>query len=128
MLSTCLASKLGFDAVGIEIDERLVTAADRFADQFGVNVEFAHGSFLPPGVDEIVDEAFADHEGEISLFAHSDDAYEQLGRELADFDVVFAFDWPNDEHLVATIFEQFACTGAILLSYHETEGYQIRRK
>lgn len=127
-ISTCLASMLGFDSVGIEIDNRLVQAAEELASEQGLDVEFALGSFLPDGVDDLIDEAFADNEGEISMIIQSDDAYQQLGRELDEFDLVFCFPWPTDESVTAEIFERFACNGAILLTFDEGEGYQARRK
>lgn len=127
-VSTCLASKLGFDSSGIEIDDKLVQAADKFADQFEIDAQFVTGSFLPQGVDDLIDDAFAENEGEISMIAHSDDAYDQLGRELEDFDVVFSFPWPTDEEVTAEIFERFASVGALLLTFDEGEGYRVRRK
>lgn len=127
-VSTCLASMLGFEAAGIEIDGRLVQAAEQLARQFDLTADFAHGSFLPEGVDDLIDDAFAENEGEISMIIQSDDAYDQLGKDLEDFDVVFCFPWPTDEGVTAEIFERFASVGAILLTFDEGEGYRIRRK
>src|SRR5438128_12647397 len=45
----CLAAMLDFDACGIEIEGELVDAAERLAADFGLPVEFIHGSFIPPG-------------------------------------------------------------------------------
>src|SRR5207248_1398205 len=47
----CLAALLDFDACGIEVEAELVDAARRLADDFGLPVEFAHGSFIPAGYD-----------------------------------------------------------------------------
>lgn len=127
-VSTCLASMLGFDAAGIEIDQRLVHAAERFVEDFELEAEFAHGSFLPQGIDDLIDQAFAENEGEISMIIDCDDAYDQLGRDLADFDVVFCFPWPTDEGVTAEIFERYASVGAILMTFDEGEGYRVRRK
>ena len=127
-VSTCLASSLGFEAFGIEIDERLVEAADCFARRFDVDARFIQGSFVPQGVEELVDRAFAENEGQISMVFHADDAYEQLGRKIEDFDVVFSFPWPTDADLTAEIFERFASNGALLLTFDEGEGYRVRRK
>lgn len=127
-VSTCLAEMLGFDAFGIEIDERLVEAAERFAGEFDLNARFAHGSFIPDGADDLIDVAFAENQGEISMIVQSDDAYDQLQRGLDEFDVVFCFPWPTDEDVTAEIFERFASDGAILLTFDEGEGYRVRRK
>src|SRR5438094_9446720 len=45
----CLAAMLDFAAWGIEIEGELVDAARRLADDFGLPVEFAQGSFIPRG-------------------------------------------------------------------------------
>lgn len=127
-IATCLASMLGFDAAGIEIDERLFRVAERVAQEMALPVRFVHGSCLPPGVDDLVDDAYAENDGLISMIAHADDAYAELGRDLSDFDFVFAFPWPNDEELTTVIFERFACDGALLLTYDEVAAYRLRRK
>ncbi len=127
-VAACLASQLGFQAAGIEIDEGLVRAAKQFAAEFAIDVDFVLGSFLPRDVDDLVDDAFAENDGCLSLIAQSGDSYDELGRELRDFDIVFAFPWPNDEALTAHIFERCASNGALLLTYDETDHYRLRRK
>ena len=44
-----LAAMLEFKVCGIEIERGLVDASRRLADDFGLPVEFAHGSFVPSG-------------------------------------------------------------------------------
>jgi len=127
-VATCLANMLGFNAYGIEIDEVLVQASQQFAEEHELPNQFIHGSFLPGDADDVVDAAFAENEGCISMYAHADDAYSQLDSEIEDFDLVFAFPWPDDEDLTATIFEKFASNGALLLTYDETDAYRLRRK
>ncbi len=127
-VSTCLASMLGFEAAGIEIDGALVQAAEQFVADFELIADFAHGSFLPDGVDDLIDSAFAENNGEISMIIQSDDAYHQLGKDVDDFDIVFCFPWPTDEGVTAEIFERYASVGAILLTFDEAEGYRVRRK
>src|SRR6266571_5425895 len=52
---SCLAAMLEFDACGIEIEESLVDAARRLADDFGLPVEFTRGSFIPQGGEALAD-------------------------------------------------------------------------
>jgi hypothetical protein len=127
-VSTCLAGMLGFDAAGIEVDGRLVPAAVQLAEEYRCNAEFAHGSFLPAGVEDLIDSAFAENEGEISMVIDCEHAYDQLGKDLEDFDVVFCYPWPNDEGVTARVFDRCASVGAILLTFDEYEGYRARRK
>ncbi len=46
----------------------------------------------------------------------------------SEFDVVFAYPWPDEEELTAQLFEQFARPGALLVSYHNDEDVTVRRK
>jgi hypothetical protein len=106
----CLAAMLDFDAFGIEVEGELVDEARRLADDFGLPVEFAHGSFLPKG---------AQADGEYAwLSTDAADAHEELGLDVADFGVIFAYPWPDEERLTERIFEQHAAAGAVLVTYH----------
>src|SRR5207249_362612 len=79
-----LAALLGFDASGIEVEGELVDAARQLAGDFDLPVEFVHGSFIPLGGDAYADvgSAFA------WLTPDGGRAYEELGRDVDDFDVV----------------------------------------
>jgi hypothetical protein len=46
----------------------------------------------------------------------------------ADFDVVFAYPWPDEERLIARLFERHATTGSVLVSYHGGTCFHVRRK
>jgi hypothetical protein len=121
---SCLAAGLGFDAWGIEIEGDLVHASRRLADDFGVPAEFVEGSFLPRGADALLgrrrDFAWLSTDG-LS-------GYEQIGIDVADFDAVFAYPWPDEEGLVGELFEHYAQAGALLLTYHGGEDLLLRRK
>jgi hypothetical protein len=120
----CLAAMLGFDACGIEIEGELVDEAQRLAADFDLPVEFARGSFIPPGGDGCLDS-----EGGFAwLTADADRAHEELGYGPDDFDVIFAYPWPDEEHSVATLFERYAAPRALLLTYHGGEEVRLRRK
>ena len=56
-----LATMLKFRAYGIEIERGLVDASRRLADDFGLPVEFVHGSFFPSRA-----KAYADNNAESS--------------------------------------------------------------
>ena len=48
-VAASLAAMLKFRAHGIEIEKGLVDASKQLANDFGLPVEFVHGSFVPPG-------------------------------------------------------------------------------
>lgn len=121
---TCLAASLGFDAVGIEIEDDLVQVSRELADDHGIATEFCSGSFVPPD--------------EIDLFDLSGDfnwvrtdavsAYEELDLEPDDFDVVYCYPWPGEEALSEQLFAECGATGALLLSFHGRDGMKLRRR
>src|SRR5262249_8155927 len=78
----CLASMLDFDACGIEVEGVLVDEARQLADDFGLPVEFALGSFIPRGAEDRV------HAGGVYswMTTEGDYAYEELGLEVRDLD------------------------------------------
>ena len=124
-----LAAMLDFDARGIEIDRDLCDAAQQLAEDFDLLVGFIHGSFIPPGGEELADKAFANHVGEsFRLVAEVDDAYEEMGLDMEDFHVVFAYPWPDERPLIECLFDTYAAEGALLLTYHEFDSLVLKRK
>jgi hypothetical protein len=121
---TCLAAMLEFDAWGIEIEGELVKAARSLADDFGLPAEFVQGSFIPThGKD------FARAAGECSWMSDvAGGGHEKLGFEPEDFDLIFAYPWPDEEDVTAALFERYARIGAVLITYHEEGGLRLRRK
>ena len=124
-----LATMLEFKACGIEIERGLVDASRRLADDFGLPVEFVHGSFVPSGAEADVEEAYADTSTEYFwLVTDADDAYDELGLGPHDFNVVFAYPWPGEECLIECLFEKYAAEEALLLTYNQYNSVRIRRK
>ncbi len=123
-LTAGLASVLDFDACGIEIHQELVTEAERLAKHFGIAVDFVCGSLVPHGGEKI-----ANRTSDFAwLHPEADDAYEQLGLEVEDFDVIFAYPWPGEEFAIDDLFERYAATGALLATYHGVQGMRVQRK
>jgi hypothetical protein len=121
---TCLAARLGFDAVGIEIERELVGIANRLAEEHGIAAEFAHGSFLPHGAEprlEMPDDV-------AWLSTSGPNGYEELDLEPDEFDIVFAYPWPGEEQVIFDVFSDCAAVGALLLTYHGHDGLRLQRK
>jgi hypothetical protein len=121
---TCLAAMLGFEACGIEIERELVDAAQQLADDFGLPVEFYHGSFIPRGSEALVDTAPTFAWLNTDVIDSNDDS----ALAVDDFDIVFAYPWPDEEQLTDDLFERWATPGALLVTYHGGEGYRVQRK
>lgn len=119
-----LAAMAGFESYGIEIEPRLVEAAQALSDEFELPVEHACGSYVPRGGESRVHAA-----GEHSWLATEGDfAYEELGIDMEDLDVIYVYPWPDEEVATADLFEHFAGPGALLLSFHGDNGFRLRRK
>ncbi len=123
-VATMVASFVGFDAHGIEAEWELVESARRLADDFELSAEFVCGSFIPPGGEEHVLKA-----GEYAwLTTEEDSAYEDLGVAVDDLDIVYAYSWPDEQQVVAELFEKHAGPGAVLLSCEAGDQFRLRRK
>lgn len=121
---TCLAAMLDFEACGIEIEGELVDAAEALAADFDLAVEFIRDSFIPKhaprcqlGIDGF---SWLTNEG-----GHAD---ERLGLATDDFDVIFAYPWPDEEDYTERLFERYARVGAVLVTYHGGDVFRVRRK
>lgn len=121
---TCLASILGFTAVGIEYQRELVRRARTLATDFGTGAQFFEGSFIPTG-----GEHFADAVSEFSwLETGGVDAHEEMGEDPDDFDLIFAYPWPGEEDVLFELFDHYAAEGSLLVTYHGIEALKVQRK
>ena len=128
-VAASLASMLGFQACGIEIEEALVEASRQLAADFELPVDFVHGSFVPAGAESLAEESYTDNSSEfLWVVTDADDAYEQLELDPVDFDLVFAYPWPGEDDLIANLFERYAAEEALLLTYDQFDSIYLRRK
>jgi hypothetical protein len=121
---TDLAAMLDFDAHGIEVDGELVAAARQLAADFDVPVEFARGSFIPPGTDVCLEA----NDGFCWLVTDERGTADETDLGPDDFSVIFAYPWPDEEHVVEDLFERHAAAGAILVTYRGEENLRVQRK
>ena len=121
-----LASLMEFQCYGIEIEDGLVAGSRLLADDFDLPVDFVTGSFIPVGGEPIVEQLCSGPD--VWLSPVSDDAYQTLGMEPRDFDLIYAFPWPGEEGVIAALFDEFASMGALLLTFDHIEGVRVRRK
>lgn len=120
-VATIMASRLGFEAYGIEAKEELVEYARDFAEQFAPDAEFATGSFMPDGFEW--DPAAGDES--VRTFIDEPAGYDEIAMELADFDLIYAYPWPTEHSLYDNVLSQFARPGAIYLTYDAREGIHV---
>ncbi len=127
-VTASMAAMLGFDSYGIEIDPELCDVSRKLAKQYGASVRFISGSFVPAGADKLIDRAYANHDGDMMLDPHSDGTYDEIGMKVSDFDLIFAYPWPKDAQLTGSLFNKFASSDALLLTYNGLESMRLQRK
>ena len=119
-----LAALHGLSSHAIEIHRDLVSEAERLLRDHTIDVELAQGSLVPEGGDEIVDEMASQD----WLKTNEHPAYDELGIDVDDIDLIFAYPWPGEEGLIDALFEAFAADGALLLTYHGMNEIKLQRK
>jgi SAM-dependent methyltransferase len=117
------AALLGYDAAGVEIDPWLVDRSNELAAEFGAEVAFGAGTFVPAGFQEVVDR----QQTEIPTLLDGPCGYLDLGRDLDEFDLVYAFFWPGLEEMFFELMRRYGRPGALLLTYGGLEGYRVWR-
>jgi hypothetical protein len=111
---TILASQLGFDAYGVEIEPDLVSAARCLSAELGVDGEFRLGSFKPAGA----------YRGELDM----DDVRRELGFDPASAAVVYSYPWPAEERVIRDLFDHNATNGSLLVTFRGGALVKIRRR
>lgn len=109
---TCVASALGFDALGIDVVPEWVERGRRLAAQHGLSARFSCESYCPDWVLRVID---------------GQDATRQAVDWL-DADIVYVYPWPAEVRLVERIFLELAHDDALLLSTYGPAEVRIHRK
>lgn len=120
-VATIMASRMGFEAYGIEAEADLIEYSEDFAQTYGPEARFAQGSFIPdefewnPGNGEEV----------IRTIIDAAAAYDALDMELRDFDLIYTYPWPDEHTLYHSIIRQFGRRDTLLLIYDAREGIDL---
>lgn len=98
-----LASLLGLDAAGVEIDEKLVWESRELAARYDTLVRFEHGSYDPDAED-------------LDVFT------------AEKRDMVYVYPWPGEEFFFLDLFVETASDGALLMICLGPEDIRLYRK
>ncbi len=120
---TILADLLGFEACGIELEPWLVERSTELALRLGSRALFAEGSFVPAAYQDEVEHLLADFVTPTVGAC----GYDELGFELDDFDLIYAYPWPGEEDWLHELVRRHARPGALLLTYDASEGFRLVR-
>jgi hypothetical protein len=120
---TIMASCLGFEAYGIEVEPELVEYSRRLAEKFACKPTFACGSFIPSEFEARIANGDEFHR----TIADEVSAYDQLDMELRDFDLVYAFPWPEELTVFRSMMRKCAAPSTLFLRYDAREGLALSR-
>ena len=118
-----LASRLGLESYGIEVNPELVHQARQLAIRFGAQPTFAVGSFIPDDFHANVrqgDEFYRTETNDL-------DAYGEFKMDLGDFDLIYAYPWPEEHAVFRSIVRRCAAPHALYLRYDAREGLSLTR-
>ena len=133
--ATCMASLLGYEAYGLEIEEELVRLSRARARRLGIPVEILCTSLFPEGYAAysggdgaalVTPESLSDH--------HANDEtrgplrYDGMEIAIADIGLFFAYPWPEEQALMQQLFDAVAMEGAMLVVYHTDKDIRVFRK
>jgi tRNA G46 methylase TrmB len=123
-VAALLASLRDMESVGIEIEPYLVDQANQLAEAVDLPAEFYCGSFVPRGILDIVElGSEVEH-----VETHEDDVFNEIGVDMDEFDLFFAFPWPGEEHFFESVFQAAAADNSLLLTYRGRDGMHLCRK
>ena len=131
--ATCMASLLGYEAYGIEIEEELVRLSRAMARRLRIPVEFICTSMFPEGYDSYLGVGGAELVRPESCSDHDDEPrsplrYNGMDIDVAEIGLFFAYPWPEERELIQELFDAVAAEGAILVAYHTDKEVCVFRK
>ena len=131
-VGTCLASMLGFESFGIEIEPSLVDASRTLAEESNIEVTILETDYMPEG--------FECYEGSggaelirpenyvLGSNQSMDITYDGMSVNLDEIDVFFVYPWPGEQEFMQEFFEAVACDGAVCLMYLGDDEFGLYRK
>ena len=131
--ATCMASLLGYEAYGVEIEEELVWLSRAIARRLGIPVEIICTSMFPEGYDSysgvggaelVTPKSFSDHNAEDKRPLR----YDGMDIDIAEIGLFFSYPWPEEQELIQELFDAVAAEGAILVAYHTDKKVCVLRK
>ena len=131
-VGTCLASLLGFNSFGIEIEPSLVTASKALAKKTHIDVTIIESDYMPEGFDCYEGSGGAElirpENYVCGTNEHLDVSYEGMEINLDEVDVFFVYPWPGEQEFMLEFFQAIAADGALFLVYLGDDDFVLYRK
>ena len=131
-----LAERLGFKAVAIESDHELFESGLKWLESVGSKIESIRGSFVPVAFAEqlkremkkgLLDVANTESDS-MWLDLEAKSVFEEGELQPDDFEVIYAYPWPNEEAFLFRLFELVAKPSTLLLTFHGAADFRLHRK
>lgn len=131
--ATCLASLLGYEAYGLEIEEELVRLSRAIARRLRIPVQILCTSMFPKGYDAYAGVGGAALVTPASLSDHDNEArrplrYDGMEIDVTEIGMFFVYPWAEEQALMQELFDAVAAEGAILVAYHTETDVCVFRK
>ena len=118
-----MASRMGFEAYGIESEFELVEYSRLLSRAYQADAKFATGNFMP---DDFQWNPSFGH-GLSRTVSDVRSGYAELDMELKDFDLIYAYPWPEEYAFYQSVIQDCGRSGSFLLSYDAQEGIHLVR-
>ena len=129
-IATCMASLIGFEAYGIEIEDGLVKLSTELARDLSIPAEYLCTSYLPEGYEEcegIGGKDLLPPQATTSGGAIIDTTPLYDGLDPGEVDLFFVYPWPGQEEFMMDLFDEIASEDAILLIYQADGETTVHR-
>ena len=131
-VGACLASLLGYESYGIEIERSLIEASRKLAEDSNIAVTIIERDYMPEGFEcyegsggaELIKPENYTY-GEKNGFRPS---YEGMDADLDEVDIFFIYPWPGEQEFVLEFFQAVAADGALCLIYLGDDEFGLYQK
>ncbi|WP_182869866.1 hypothetical protein [Stieleria mannarensis] len=107
---TCIASQLGFNATGIEIEGSLCRFATTLSNESNARATFIRSSY---------------RDGPESCQGPPSQQPFPIGQRMSD--VIYAYPWPAEERYIESLFRRMARRSSVLITYHGGTKLRARK-
>lgn len=121
-LGACMASLLGYEAYGIEIEPYLIDMSQKLAKDTGIDATFLEGSYIPEGFESYGGVGGEELVKPEDMIGGAEEGYapiyEGMPYTTDEIDIFFVYPWPTEQEFMQEMFDALAADGAILLAYY----------
>ena len=131
-VGTCLASLLGYESYGIEIEPSLIKASRKLAQDSNISVTIIERDYMPEGFECYEGSGGAElirpENYTYQERSESRPGYEGMDADLDEVDLFFIYPWPGEHEFVLGFLQPVAGDGALCLIYLGDDEFGLYQK